>query len=1229
MRSFTRPRNEKGHIEAEENAMPLSMNCTRLAAALALGAALTLSGCSANSGPSTTNSSTATSGSAAAPRLQLAIAPAAIAPGQSAQLSWTIANATACSASGSWSDASLLSTDSISSGPMNDPGVYAFVMSCTGPGGTTSTAQTLSVGAVPAPTVTLHLLSATIQPGTAATLTWSTTGATACSGSGGNSAAWATTQPLSNLAGLSTGAIATPGEYAFVLSCTGPGGQSASSQILTVSSSAPLAAPEVTFGGSPTQLQSGGSTTLTWSTTAATTCMSSGGSGTDVWSGTQPTVSTGTVIGPLAVAGNYTYALSCTGPGGSTSALADVSVTAAGGPPAPTAQIGVSPATIPAGTAARLSWTTSNASSCTAEGSWSGAEPTLGSAVSTGTVSTQGVYAYVLSCSGAGGTVVAATQLTVGPPLPVVTGFGAAPTSITAGGTTTLSWTSTNATSCTASGGSGSDGWGGVVLTTGSGTVVGPLNVPGSYSYVLTCTGSGGTGAPSFVTVTVVSAIGAANITSLLATPSSILTGQTIALSWVSINANNCTASGGTGSDGWNGTVASASVGRTIGPLNVAGVYSYTLDCSGSGASSGPTSVTVTVSAPTPPATINSFAATPNAISTGQTTTLTWSSSNASTCTASGGTGSDGWNGSQLPSSAGTVIGPLNVAGSYTYKLTCDGPGGPSSASAATVVVGPGTPPASILNLTALPASIQIGQTTTLSWSTSNASTCTASGGTGSDGWNGSQFTSSAGTVIGPLGSAGIYSYTLNCSGSGGGSGPSSAAVSVTPPTPAAEITLLSATPNNIQAGQSTTLNWLTINASSCTASGGTGSDGWTGPVATSGVGRVVGPINTPGTYTYTLNCSGGGGTSGPISVTLSVGPVTPAAAIASLAASPSAIQSGQSTTLSWATSNASTCTASGGTGSDGWSGSEATSSSGTVVGPINTIGSYTYTLNCNGPGGASGPVSTPLSVTAPPPGSPTIVITANGANPGVGQTGQTVTLAWSTANATSCTAAGGTGSDGWSGSEATSSSGTVVGPINAAGTYTYTLSCSGPGGSGSSSVSVVVTGLNIVNCGVGVPSKLLLAPATTASSSVSGVCLVGCGVANIGNVTDSNTSDFATMSIAAGVASVVRLNLTDGSSTYPAGRKAGFLLSVPGSLLSLALVPNVTIETLLSGQTQEFGTAAALLHVSALGLFSDSDEAWLEFTTSKPFDAVQLDLASLVGVLSTLRVYGACVTTQ
>ncbi len=88
-------------------------------------------------------------------------------------------------------------------------------------------------------------------------------------------------------------------------------------------------------------------------------------------------------------------------------------------------------------------------------------------------------------------------------------------------------------------------------------------------------------------------------------------------------------------------------------------ILGFALSCGGGGGS--------IVAAPTV-----SLAASPNPDAVGQASTLTWSSHNATSCSASGG-----WSGSQP--TAGTTTITQSAPGTYTYSLTCTGAGGSKS----------------------------------------------------------------------------------------------------------------------------------------------------------------------------------------------------------------------------------------------------------------------------------------------------------------------------------------------------------------------------------------------------------------------------------------------------------------------------------------------------------------------------------------------------------------------
>lgn len=237
-----------------------------------------------------------------------------------------------------------------------------------------------------------------------------------------------------------------------------------------------------------------------------------------------------------------------------------------------------------------------------------------------------------------------------------------------------------------------------------------------------------------------------------------------------------------------------------------------------------------------------SLTANPTTVNPGQTANLAWSSTEATGCTAGGG-----WSGSKSLSGGETTV-PLSS--STTFTLTCTGPGGSASQSA-TVTVATTPPPVPVVSLTANPASIASGSASTLSWTSSNATSCNAGGAwSGAKALNGSQSTGSISATA---------TYSLSCTGAGG-TASASATVTVTQQPPAPTVSI-SASPSSIESGQSSTLSWSSANATSCNASGA-----WSGTKAVSG-SQSVAPASTS---LFTLTCTGAGGSANQ-SVTVNV----------------------------------------------------------------------------------------------------------------------------------------------------------------------------------------------------------------------------------------------------------------------------------------------------------------------------------------------------------------------
>lgn len=167
--------------------------------------------------------------------------------------------------------------------------------------------------------------------------------------------------------------------------------------------------------------------------------------------------------------------------------------------------------------------------------------------------------------------------------------------------------------------------------------------------------------------------------------------------------------------------------------------------------------------------------------------------------------------------------------------------GSSSSSGSRSSTNGSGNSPASV-SFSASSTLIASGSSVTLSWSASNANNCTASGG-----WSGSRPLSGSETV-GPL--TRETGFTLSCSGDGGGS---VRQVTVRIDQGNGASVDLSADPEYVESGGSSTLSWDASDASSCTASGG-----WSGDQPTSG-SFTVGPISA--STTYQLSCTGPSGT--------------------------------------------------------------------------------------------------------------------------------------------------------------------------------------------------------------------------------------------------------------------------------------------------------------------------------------------------------------------------------
>jgi beta-glucanase (GH16 family) len=387
------------------------------------------------------------------------------------------------------------------------------------------------------------------------------------------------------------------------------------------------------------------------------------------------------------------------------------------------------------------------------------------------------------------------------------------------------------------------------------------------------------------------------------------------------------------------------------------------------------------------------LSANPNAITAGQSSTLMWSSTNATSCTGTGFTAS-GISGSAIVSPTATT----------NYSVTCSGTGGTSAPQSATVTVtAPITPASTKFSLN---DRVQVSSGPLNVRSTANT--------TGTQ--LGTQATGALGTVIGgPVAQGGYSWWNINYdSGVDGWSVEDYLTKYTAPPPPAAPTVTISVSPSSITAGQSTTITWSSTNATSCTAS-----NGWTGTKATSGTQNVSPTAN----ITYTLLCQGTGGSATQSTTVTVTAPPPPASTKFSLNDRVQVIN-GPLNVRSTANTTGTQL------------GTQATGALGTVVGGPTAQGGLNW-WQINYDSGADGwSVETYLTkYTAPPPAAPTVTLSAS---PTSITSGLSSKLTWSSTNATSCTGTGFTAS-GISGQA-------TVSPTT---NTTYSIvTCTGAGGS-------------------------------------------------------------------------------------------------------------------------------------------------------------------------------------
>ncbi len=283
----------------------------------------------------------------------------------------------------------------------------------------------------------------------------------------------------------------------------------------------------------------------------------------------------------------------------------------------------------------------------------------------------------------------------------------------------------------------------------------------------------------------------------LTANPTSITSGGQSTLTWSSTNASSATI---------NQSIGSVSLSGNRG-VNPAVTTTYTMTVTNETGSAS-CAATVTVVPPTSQAPIcDSFTGTPTTINRGQSATLTWNTTNASSVVINQGVGSVAVDGSTTVSPLESITYTLTATGANNQQVTCTRP---------ITVIQPETPRAPICDsFTASASSITRGDSVSLSWNTTNVNNVVINPSVGSVAVDGSTSVSPSDTTTYTLTGTGDNNQTVSCtrtvtvttSGGGGGGGGGSSSPRCT----------LKISDSKISRGDRITITWDTSRATEVT----------------------------------------------------------------------------------------------------------------------------------------------------------------------------------------------------------------------------------------------------------------------------------------------------------------------------------------------------------------------------------------------------------------------------
>ena len=798
--------------------------------------------------------------------------PNAITAGEEVILSWMVAGAESLALTNEAGDTIDLSGQGLATGMVEVTPTQDEIYTLTAVNAVGTVTDVVTVSVMPALQVSLTAEPPTLSEGESATLSWSaSTGATSATlvDDQGN-AVDISGQPADRGVVM----VSPTQDTRYTITVTDEMGNMASAEA-AIAVVAP--APQITrFTAMPNPVVLGNDTTLRWEITGQVdtlTLIDNQGTMIDLTGKDVNNDSITVTINQMMAR----FTLTARNAGGMDSRMFTVTA----GNQVSIASFDADETTILRGEMVTLAWSVANATSVSLSSDVSGVVNVPAGSMMI-TLSPMQTTTYTLTARGVGGPVTQLVTVTVEEPVSIDS-FSVVPNPVPRNTPVTIVWRTTAATGLT------------LMAMTPSGDV--PVDISGknftsdtvSYTppidttgFRLTATGPGG---PK-VRQQVVNIYTPARVVSFTADKTKVGAGDTVQLCWQTQGATSLALRDGTGTAVG---LAGANLMADCVDVTVTATTAFTLTASGAQQTEDSRTVTVSVvAAPT----ITNFSAMPDAnLTSGDTTTLTWSVSGAPTLvTIVDDAGNTIYS---APQASGTRT--VTITADTTFTLTASNAAGMDSDTVDVLLLRAPT----IVSLTSNPASpVPSGTSVTLSWTL----------GGGLPGLNGVILRDDSGTIIttasSAMGSANATvtadtTFTLEVSNAAGTVRQDILIVAVTG---APVIQVFAASPGTTVApGSMVKLTWDINGApTSVVVTDGGGTTVYSGSDAN---GSTVVTVTT--TTTYTLTASNAQGTdTQPLTITAKAGP-----SINQFAASPALIYSGEESTLSWDVNGATSVT--------------------------------------------------------------------------------------------------------------------------------------------------------------------------------------------------------------------------------------------------------------------------------------------------------------------------------